>query len=100
VSDQGRCWALYVVSNPPTIARVSTITAILEPAPDGTLHVPVPEAWRKLPIRIRAEMEPAEALPTEAYNAEWRAAFGAVTDETFVAPVRSVTRQVESLDTN
>ena len=37
---------------------MSTITAILEPDADGTLHLPVPEAWRHLAIRIKAEMEP------------------------------------------
>lgn len=38
---------------------MSTITAILNPDADGTLHLPVPEAWRHLPIQIRAELEPA-----------------------------------------
>lgn len=37
---------------------MSTITAILEPDSDGTLHLPLPAAWRKLPIRVRAELEP------------------------------------------
>jgi hypothetical protein len=37
---------------------VSTISAIFEAAPDGTLHLPVPAAWRKLPIRVKAELEP------------------------------------------
>ena len=39
---------------------MSTITAIFEPAADGTLHLPVPEAWRKLSIRVTAELEPVE----------------------------------------
>jgi hypothetical protein len=43
---------------------MSTITAILDPAPDGTLHVPVPEAWRNFPIRIKAELEPANPKDT------------------------------------
>jgi len=25
---------------------------------DGTIHLPVPVAWRHLPIRVRAEIEP------------------------------------------
>lgn len=37
---------------------MSTISAIFEPAADGTLHLPVPEAWRKLSIRVKAELEP------------------------------------------
>lgn len=43
---------------------MNTFTAILEPDPDGTLHLPVPPAWRNLPIRVKAELEPAEAAPT------------------------------------
>ena len=37
---------------------MSTITGILEPAPDGTLHLPLPVAWQKLPIRVQAILEP------------------------------------------
>ena len=37
---------------------MSTISAIFEPAADGTLHLPVPAAWRKLSIRVEAELEP------------------------------------------
>ncbi len=79
---------------------MSTITAILEPDADGTLHLPVPAAWRKLPIRIRAEMEPADSAAGIAYSAEWRAAFGAIGDESFAAPARSAARIVEPLETN
>ena len=41
---------------------MSTITAILEPSADGTLHLPLPVAWRNLPIRVKAELEPVERL--------------------------------------
>lgn len=37
---------------------MSTITAIIEPSADGTLHLPVPAAWRNLSIRVKAELEP------------------------------------------
>jgi hypothetical protein len=67
---------------------VSTIIAVLEPSPDGTLHLPVPEAWRKLPIRVKAELEPAEAGPVEGYSVQWREAFGSIEDPTFSAPAR------------
>ena len=40
---------------------MSTITAVFEPAPDGTLHLPIPAAWRKTPIRVRALLEPVES---------------------------------------
>ncbi len=42
---------------------MSTITAILEPDADGTLHLPVPMAWRKTAIRVKAEMEPVADPP-------------------------------------
>jgi hypothetical protein len=37
---------------------MSTITVIMEPAADGTLHLPVPAEWRHQRIRVKAEMEP------------------------------------------
>ncbi len=77
---------------------MSTITAILEPAADGTLHLPVPAAWRKLSIRIRAELEPAEAPAAGVYSAEWRSAFGSIRDESFMPPPRGGVRSVEPLD--
>lgn len=76
---------------------MSTLTAILEPAADGTLHLPLPAAWRKLPIRIKAVLEPAESRPDAAYSAEWQAAFGSITDESFAAPTRGDARPVEPL---
>ncbi len=41
---------------------MSTITAIFEPASDGTLHLPLPVAWQKLPIRVQATLEPVTSL--------------------------------------
>lgn len=38
---------------------MSTITAILEPDPDGTLHLPVPEELRHGKIKITATLKPA-----------------------------------------
>jgi len=45
---------------------MSTITAIFEPSADGTLHLPLPAAWRTLPIRVKAELEPV--VPTAKQN--------------------------------
>lgn len=39
---------------------MSTISAIFEPAADGTLHLPVPAAWRHCSIHVKAELEPVE----------------------------------------
>jgi hypothetical protein len=77
---------------------MNIIATILEPSPDGTLHVPVPEAWRKLSIRIKAEMEPVETPLTAAYSEEWRSAFGSITDAGFDPPPRGDARKVEPLD--
>ena len=41
---------------------MSKITAIFEPNADGTLHLPVPAAWRSLPIRVKAELEPVSQV--------------------------------------
>jgi len=38
---------------------MSTITAILEPDADGTLHLPIPPELRHQVIRVKAELEPA-----------------------------------------
>ena len=37
---------------------MNTITAIIEPDADGTLHLPLPVAWRHQSIRVKAELEP------------------------------------------
>ncbi len=46
---------------------MSTITVILETAPDGTLHLPVPEELRHGKIEVVATLRPAPkaTLPLE-----------------------------------
>ncbi|MCW1883724.1 DUF2281 domain-containing protein [Luteolibacter flavescens] len=34
------------------------ITAVLNPDPDGTLHLPLPVEWQGRPIRVNAELVP------------------------------------------
>jgi hypothetical protein len=36
---------------------MNTIAAILESSADGTLHLPIPAAWKGMSIRVRAELE-------------------------------------------
>jgi len=43
---------------------MSTITAILDPAADGTLHLPLPEELRHGRVRVTASFQ-AVARPTE-----------------------------------
>ena len=42
---------------------MSTITAILEADPDGTLHLPVPQNLRRGKVKVVATLE-RESLPT------------------------------------
>ena len=44
---------------------MNTITAIFEPAADGTLHLPLPSAWQKFPIRVQAVLEPVISTNSE-----------------------------------
>jgi hypothetical protein len=46
---------------------MSIITVIMEPAADGTLHIPVPAEWLHHRIRVKAEMEPV-AKPQDNLN--------------------------------
>jgi len=46
---------------------MSTITAILEPDEDGTLHLPLPEDLKSGKIRVVATLEPAESSPSERH---------------------------------
>lgn len=39
---------------------MSTITAILEPHPDGTLHLPLPPELRHGKLKVMATVEPSE----------------------------------------
>lgn len=41
---------------------MNLIITIIEPDADGTLHLPLPEAWRHQAIRVRAELEPVGAV--------------------------------------
>ncbi len=46
------------------------MSAIIEPHEDGTLHLPLPEAWRHRAIRVKAELEPVETQPDQTGPAE------------------------------
>ena len=51
---------------------MSTITAIFETSADGTLHLPVPAAWKGMPIRVRADLEPITENTPPARHPELR----------------------------
>jgi hypothetical protein len=44
---------------------MSTITAILEPDTDGTLHLPLPLELRSGKVRVEAKLEPAPCESSE-----------------------------------
>lgn len=64
---------------------MSTITAILEPDADGTLHLPVPPAWGKISIRVTAELEPVSTVP-EPPSSEPLKGFGCLRGKIFMSP--------------
>lgn len=49
---------IYKAGKSHIFSAMNVITTIIEPDPDGTLHLPLPEAWRNQSIRVRAELEP------------------------------------------
>jgi len=49
---------------------MSTITAILEPDADGTLHLPLPAELRHGRIKVEAKLEPAAREASDATEAE------------------------------
>lgn len=67
------------------IKDMNTITAILEPNEDGTLHLPVPEAWRRQAIRVKAEMEPVTS-PSEQQAGESLRGFGCLRGKISMSP--------------
>lgn len=49
---------IYKFGKSPILFGMNLITAVIEPDADGTLHLPLPPAWRHQSIRVRAELEP------------------------------------------
>ena len=40
---------------------MSTLTAVLDPQPDGSLHLPLPEELRHSKVKVTATLEPVSA---------------------------------------
>ena len=64
---------------------MSTITTILKPHEDGTLHLPVPAEWGKQPIRVTAELEPVSSAP-EAQGEQSLKGFGCLRGRISMSP--------------
>jgi Protein of unknown function (DUF2281) len=65
---------------------MSTITAILEADADGTLHLPLPAEWRKLSIRVKAELEPVDSAAQSSPGEESLKGFGCLRGKIRMAP--------------
>ena len=61
---------------------MSTITAILEPDADGTLHLPLPAELRHGKVRVEARLEPVDPdQVSDAAEAERQRRLLAIMDE-------------------
>ena len=67
---------------------MNTLTAIIEPVADGTLHLPLPAARRHQAIRVKAEMERVEIIPelTHANRTNPFQGFGCLRGKIWMAP--------------
>ncbi|MBL9133262.1 MAG: DUF2281 domain-containing protein [Verrucomicrobiaceae bacterium] len=65
---------------------MSTIAAIFEPAADGTLHLPLPAAWRKMPIRVQAVLEPVFESKSPSKPRESLKGFGCLKGKISMSP--------------
>ena len=48
------------------VLRMSTITAILEPDVDGTLHLPLPAEMRSAKVKVTATLESVGSRPSQS----------------------------------
>jgi hypothetical protein len=58
---------------------MSKVTAILDPQPDGSLHLPVPEELRHTKVKVTATLEPVSASAP-------RPQFGSLAGKIWMAP--------------
>lgn len=78
-----------------TFLEMSTITAILEPDADGTLHLPVPQELRCGKVRITATMEAAAGASPRAKGGVWSGRPGFWMAADFDAPVEDFREYME-----
>ena len=72
---------------------MSTVTAILEPDADGSLHLPLPKELRRGKLKVTATLEPAETQPDEA-EAKMEAALAALGRLRELGTFREITDRV------
>ena len=65
---------------------MNRITAVIMPDADGTLHLPLPEAWRSQSIRVKAELEPLGAVTDAGDSAPSLKGFGCLRGRISMSP--------------
>jgi hypothetical protein len=65
---------------------MSTITAILDPQPDGTLHVPVPQELRHGKVKVVATLAAVPDMAAADESAARLRGFGALKGQISIAP--------------
>src|SRR4051794_12954269 len=64
---------------------MSTITVILDPDADGTVHLPLPQALRGGKVKVEAKLEAVDAGQTTAVPSLWKG-FGALKGRIWMSP--------------
>lgn len=79
---------IYKAVKPRIFFAMNLITTIIKPDADGTLHLPLPIAWRHQAIRVRAELEPiaVESEPVMQNSAENLKGFGCLRGKISLSP--------------
>jgi hypothetical protein len=65
---------------------MNLITAVIKPHADGTLHLPLPEAWRSQSIRVKAELKPVGNTPESCGPAQNLKGFGCLRGRILMTP--------------
>ena len=77
-ADAGTAGRFPFSTDAGSFRRMSTITAILEPHADGTLHLPLPPDAPRGKVKVTATLEPAAVGETAARRACWQRAMDAL----------------------
>lgn len=65
---------------------MSTITAILTPSSDGTLHLPLPSGWPEGAVRVKAELMPVMEGQHNLADVAGLKGFGCLHGKVWMAP--------------
>ena len=69
------------------VGGMSTLTAILNPSPDGTLYLPLPAGWQpQQAVRVRAVLEPVLDNAGETAESAKLKGFGCLRGLIWMAP--------------